>query len=146
MNDETKVINNKYSFIPFGEFGQLIKAIETQDNDVIVPIPCEIIKAGGTIIDKGFNVLRLNFRISTKSKRPINKNICLEFIAGSSFLEIYTRTPLHIRISKKFKVTEIIKLRFCIELVTNSYEVIREMNIQVNKIKNLSILLTLVNL
>ena len=39
MHDETNVISNKYSFITFREFGQLIKAIETQDNAVIVLNP-----------------------------------------------------------------------------------------------------------
>ena len=145
MHDEINVMSNKYSFIPFGELGQLIKAIETQDNAVIVPIPCEIIKVGGTIIDKGLIVLRLIFKICTTSKRPINKKICREFIEGSSFLEIHIRTPQHMRISKKFMVIEIIKLKFCIGLVTNSYEVIVEIITQTNKIKNLSILLILVS-
>ena len=144
MHDETNVMSNKYSLIPFEAFGQLIKAIETQDNAVIVPIPWEIIKVGGTIIDKGLIVLRFIFRICTISKRPINKKICLELIVESSFLEIYKRTPQHIKISKKFTTTAIIKLKFCNGLVTNSYEVIIEMIIQTNKIKNLSILLILV--
>jgi len=146
MHDETNVMSNKYSFIPFNEFGQLIRAIETQDNAVIVPIPCEIIKVGGTIIDKGLIVLRLILRISTISKRPINKKICLEFIVGSSFLEIYRRTPQQIKISKKFMITETIKLKLYIGLVTNSYEVIIEMITQTNIIKKLSILLILVSL
>ena len=145
MHDEINVISNKYSFIPFREFGQLIKAIETQDNAVIVPIPWEIINVGGTIIDRGLIVLRLAFIICTISKKTINKKICLEFIEGSSFLEIYTRTPQHIKISKKFIIAEIIKLRFCIGLVMNSYEVIIEMITHTNKIKNLSICFRLVN-
>ena len=105
IHDVINVMSNKYSFIPYTEFGQLIKAIETQDNAVIVLIPCEIINVGVTIIDKGLIVLKLIFRICTISNRPINKKICLEFIVGSSFLEIYTRTPQHIRISKKFVIT-----------------------------------------
>ena len=145
MHDETNVMSNKYSFIPFGEFGQLMKAIETQDNAVIVPIPCEIIKVGGTIIDKGLKVLILIFRISIKSKRPTNKKICLEFIVGSSFLETYIRTPKQISISKKFIITEIMKLKFCTDSLTNSYEEMKEIIIQTNKIKNLSIFLIFVN-
>ena len=109
MHDEINVMTNKYLFIPYAEFGQLINAIETQDNAVIVLIPCEIINVGMTIIVKGLIVLKLIFRICTMSKRPINKKICLEFIVGSSSLEIYTRTPEHIRISRKFMVTEFIK-------------------------------------
>tara|TARA_B100000212_G_scaffold97230_1_gene71346 strand:+ start:210 stop:683 length:474 start_codon:yes stop_codon:yes gene_type:complete len=145
MHDEKNVINNKNSFIPFAKFGQLIKAIETQDSAVIVPIPCEIINVGGTIIDKGLIVLRFIFRICTMSKSPSNKKICLEFKLVSSFFEIYTRTTQHIRISKKFMINEIIKLKFCICPVKYSYEVIMEMIIQINKIKNLSIFLRLVN-
>ena len=95
-------------------------------------------------MDKGFIVLRFIFRICTISKSPINKKICLEFILGSSFLEIYTRTPQHIRISKKLIINEIMKLKFCIGLVINSYVVIKEMIIQTNKIKKLSILWILV--
>jgi len=102
-------MSNKYSFIPYPEFGQLIKATETQDKAVIVLKPCEIINVGVTIIDKGLIDLKLIFRICTKSKRPINKKICLEFIVGFSFLEIYTRIPEHKRISRKFVATEIIK-------------------------------------
>ena len=109
MHDEINVINNKYSFIQFSAFGQLINAIETQDNAVILLIPCEIINLGGTIIDKGLIVLKLIFRICAISKRKINKKICLEFIVGFSFLEIYTRTLEHIRISRKFMVNGIIK-------------------------------------
>ena len=145
MHDEINVINNKNSFIPFEEFDQLIKAIETQDSAVIVPIPCEIINVGGTIIDKGLIVLRLTLRICTMSKSPSNKKICLEFRLGSSFLEIYTRITQHIRISKKFMINEIIKLKLCIGPLRYSYEVIMEMIIQTNKIKNLSIFLRLVN-
>ena len=97
------------------------------------------------IIDKGLIVLHLIFRICTISKRIINKKICLELIEGSSFLEIYTRIPQHINISKKFKVTKIIKLNLFIGLVINSNEVIKEIIMQTNKIKNLSIFLRLVN-
>ena len=123
-----------------------MKAIETQDNAVIVPIPCEIIKVGGTIIDKGFIALKLIFRICTKSNRPINKKIFLEFIVGSSFLATYIRTPQQIRISKKFMITEIIKLKDSIGSVTNLFEEIIEIIKQKKKIINLSIFLILVNL
>tara|TARA_Y100001978_G_C23440703_1_gene312874 strand:- start:240 stop:515 length:276 start_codon:yes stop_codon:yes gene_type:complete len=88
MHDETNVISNTYLFIMLGEFGQLIKAIETQDNAVIVPIPCEIINVGGTIIDKGLIVFTLIFKICIVSKRTISKKICLESMVGSSLLEI----------------------------------------------------------
>ena len=103
-----------------------MKQIEIQDNAVIVPNPWEIIKAGGIMIDNGLIVLRLIFRIWTKSKRLINKKICLVFIVGSSFLETYIRTPQQIRISKKFVITVIKKIEFCIGLVTSSFEEIIE--------------------
>ena len=66
-------------------------------------------------------------------------------MVGFSFLEIYTRTPQHISISKKFMITEIIKFKLYNGLETISNEVIKEMIIQTKKIKNLSILLILVN-
>ena len=138
MHEETNVISNKYSFIPLKEFGQLIKAIETQDNAVIVPIPWEIINVGGTIMDKGLIVLKLIFRICVKSKKPINKKICLELILGFSFLEINIRIPLQISISKKLIIMENIRLKFWIWRVTNSYEDIIENTIQNDKIKSLS--------
>ena len=122
-----------------------MKAIETQDKAVIVPIPWEIIKVGGTIIDKGLIDVGLIFRKCTVSKRPINKTICLEFIVGASFLEIYKRIPQHINISKKFMISEIIKLKLFICLVTNSYEVVVEIIIKTNKIKNLSIFFKFIN-
>ena len=97
------------------------------------------------MIDKGLIVLRLIFRICTISRSPINKKICLEFIEVASFLEIYTRTPQQIRISKKFMITKIKKLKFWIGLVANSYEVIIEIITQIRKITNLSNFLILVN-
>ena len=44
----------------FTELGQLIKAIDTHVRAVRVPIPWEIIRAGGTIIDKGLKFEKFN--------------------------------------------------------------------------------------
>ena len=118
-----------------------MKAIEIQAKVVIVPNPWEIIKERGTMIGKGLIVLRLIFRICAKSKRLINKKTCLVSIVWSSFLETYTRTPQQIRISKKFIITVLKKIKFCVGLVTSSYEEIIEIIIQITKIRKTSIFL-----
>ena len=97
------------------------------------------------MINKGLVVLKLIFRICTKSKRLINKRTCLVFIVGSSFLETYTRTPQQIRISKKFIITVLKKIKFCIGFVTSSYVEIIEIIIQTIRIRKTSIFVILVN-
>ena len=44
----------------FVESGQFIHAIDTHVRAVNVPMPWEIIRAGGTIIDKGLKVEKFN--------------------------------------------------------------------------------------
>ena len=76
------------------ESGQLRLAIETQAKAVMVPIPWEIIKAGGMIIDKGLNPEPNTFFITwTNNNSEIIKRICLELIFGFSFLETSIKNP-----------------------------------------------------
>ena len=94
MQEQIKVINSKLILISVTEYGQLRLAIETHAREVIVPIPCEIIKAGGTIIDKGLRtVIKVIFVVWAINKRDIIKRICLELIVGFSFLETKIKNP-----------------------------------------------------
>ena len=53
MHAEINVINSKLLFTKLTEPGQFIQAIDTHVRAVRVPMPWEIIRAGGTIIDRG---------------------------------------------------------------------------------------------
>ena len=69
--------------------GQLKLAIDTQVKAVMLPIPWDIINAGGIIIDNGLMVVpKDNFVVCTAKRRVTIKKICLEEIAGFSFFEI----------------------------------------------------------
>ena len=83
-----KVINNKSLLTILTELGQLIQAIETQESAVNVPMPCEIIRAGGTIIDKGLKVVKFNLITWAINNKPRIRIICLALIVGFSFFEI----------------------------------------------------------
>ena len=94
--------NSKLLLISIIESGQLKLAIDTQARAVTVPIPWEIIKAGGTIIDKGLSPDPKIFFIAWTIKRSETINrICLELIVGFSFLETSINKMQLIRISKK---------------------------------------------
>ena len=84
--------------------GQLKLAIDTQAKAVILPIPWDIINAGGIMIDNGLMVeAKANFVACTAKRRVMIKKICLEEIVGFSFFETNIKTPELIRISVKFK-------------------------------------------
>ena len=104
---QIKVIISKLLLIFVNESGQLRLAIETQAKAVIVPIPWEIIKAGGMMIDKGLNPGSNIFFIiwTTNSSEIINK-ICLELMFGFSFLETSIKNPHVNKTSAKFKPQE----------------------------------------
>ena len=73
----------------------------------MLPIPWDIIKAGGIIIDNGLMVeARANFEVCTANKRVMIKKICLEEIAGFSFFETNIKTPELISISVNVKNQE----------------------------------------
>ena len=94
-------------------------AIETQDKAVIVPMPCEIINAGGTINDKGLIDSKFIFIVWTINRRPIIRIICLEVIIGFSFLEIRIKIPQHTSISKNVTTQDKIISTFSSETISN---------------------------
>ena len=93
--------------------GQLKHAIDTQVKAVMLPIPWDIIKAGGIIIDNGLMVgAKANFVTCTAKRRVMIKKICLEEIVGFSFFETNIKTPELIRISVNVKNQEKISAIF----------------------------------
>ena len=73
----------------------------------MVPNPCEIIKAGGTIIDSKLIVEAKNIFITcTVKRREIINIICLEVIVDFSFLETNIKIPQLPSTSKKVKIQE----------------------------------------
>ena len=73
----------------------------------MLPIPWDIINAGGIIIDKGLMVeAKDNFVTWTAKRRVIIKKICLEEIVGFSFLETNIKILEQISISVKVKSQE----------------------------------------
>ncbi len=87
--------------------GQIKLATDTQAKAVMLPIPWDIINAGGIIKDNGLMVeAKANFEACTAKRRVMIKIICLEEIAGFSFLETNTRSPELISASEKVKSQE----------------------------------------
>jgi len=87
----------------------------------MLPIPWDIIKAGGIIIDSGLIVeAKANFKTCTNKRRVMIKIICLEEIVGFSFFETNIKIPELISASVKLqiqeKVSEIFKgeMRSCL--------------------------------
>ena len=79
----------------------------------MLPIPWDIIKAGGIIIDNGLMFeAKANFMACTAKRREIIKMICLEEIVGFSFFETNIKTPELISISVKAKSQEKISAIF----------------------------------
>jgi hypothetical protein len=73
----------------------------------MLPIPWDIIKAGGIIIDNGLMVeAKTNFMACTAKRREIIKMICLEEIVGFSFFETNIKIPELKSISVKVKSHE----------------------------------------
>ena len=85
---QTNKIKNKLLLIATVGSGQIKLAIDTQAKAVMLPIPWDIINAGGIIIDNGLIVeAKANFEACNARRRVIIKIICLEEIVGFSFLE-----------------------------------------------------------
>ena len=79
----------------------------------MVPIPWDIINAGGIIIDNGLIVeAKTNFVACTAKRRVRIKKICLEEIVGFSFFETNINIPQLISISVKVKNQEEISEKF----------------------------------
>ena len=120
IDAQTNEINNKLLFIEIALSGQLRLAIDTQAKAVMLPIPWDIIKAGGMIIDKGLMVeAKASFVNWTAKRRVMIKIICLEVILGFSFLETNIKIPELISASEKLKNQEKIFERFKGEIRSN---------------------------
>ena len=94
--------------------GQLRLAIDTHVKAVMLPIPWDIINAGGIIKDKGLMVkLKANFKACTAKRKVISKIICLEEIVGFSFFEtsikIAELISTSVKIKSQEKMSEIVK-------------------------------------
>ena len=85
---QTNKIKNKLLLIVTDGSGQLRVATDTQANAVMLPIPWDIINAGGIIIENGLIFeAKANFVACTAKRREMIKIICLEEIVGFSFCE-----------------------------------------------------------
>ena len=104
---QINVMSSKLLLIFTIESGQLKLAIETQAKAVMVPIPWEIIKEGGTIIERGLNPdPNIFFIIWTINSIEIINKICLALMFGFSFLETSIKNPQVNKTSAKFKPQE----------------------------------------
>ena len=113
MEAQTNEIKNKLLLNELKESGQFKLAIDTQAKAVILPIPCEIIKAGGTRIDSELMVeTKVIFIVCTAKSNVIIKIICLDVVVGFSFFETNIRIQQLIKTSKKVKSHEIISDEF----------------------------------
>ena len=101
MQAQVKVINNISLLTELIEPGQFMHAIDTQVREVKVPIPCEIIRAGGIIIDNGLKFEKFNFIAWAINNKPRIRSICLALIVGFSLFEIKINTEQQKRISIK---------------------------------------------
>ena len=86
-------------------------AIDTQTNAVMLPIPWDIINAGGIIKDNGLMVeAKANFEACTAKRRVTIKIICLEEIVGFSFfdtkIKIQELTNASVKVKSQEKITE----------------------------------------
>ena len=73
----------------------------------MLPIPWDIINAGGIIIDNGLMLeAKANFEAWTTKSRVMIKIICLEEIVGFSFFETNIKIQELIRTSVKVKSQE----------------------------------------
>ena len=100
--------------------GQLRLAIETQARAVMLPMPWDIINAGGIIIDKGLMVeAKNNLEAWAVKRRVMIKIICLDVIVGFSFLEINIKIQELINTSIKFTSQEKISEEFKGEIRSN---------------------------
>ena len=117
---QTNKIKNKLLFMSTVGSGQLKLAIDTQANAVMLPIPWDIINAGGIIIDNGLMVeAKANFVTCTAKRRLMIRKICLEEIVGFSFFETNIKTPQLISISVKVQNQEKISAKFKGEIRSN---------------------------
>ena len=104
---KTNKIKNILLLITISGSGQIKLAIDTQAKAVMLPIPWDIINAGGIMIANGLMVeAKANFVTCTAKRRVMIKKICLDEIVGFSFFETKIKTPELISISVKLKNQE----------------------------------------
>ena len=100
--------------------GQKRLAIDTQAKAVMLPIPWDIINAGGIIIDNGLMVeAKANLEACTAKSRVMIKIICLEVIFAFSFLETNIKIPELISASVKLQIQEKVSEIFKGEIRSN---------------------------
>ena len=117
---QTNKIKNKLLLITIAGSGQIRLAIDTQAKAVILPIPWDIINAGGIIIENGLMVeAKDNLKTCTNKRRVKIKMICLEEIVGFSFFESNIKIPELISASVKVKSQEKISTIFKGEIRSN---------------------------
>ena len=117
---QTNKIKNKLLLITIAGSGQIRLAIDTQAKAVILPIPWDIINAGGIIIENGLMVeAKANLKTCTTKRRVKIKMICLEEIVGFSFFESNIKIPELISASAKVKSQEKISKIFKGEIRSN---------------------------
>ena len=110
---QTNKIKNKLLLIKISWSGQVRLAIDTQAKAVILPIPWDIINAGGIIIENGLMFeAKANLKTCTTKRRVKIKMICLEEIVGFSFFESNIKIPELISASVKVKSQEKISAIF----------------------------------
>ena len=86
----------------------------------MLPIPWDIINAGGIIIDNKLVFdAKINLKAWTARRRVMIKIICLEVIVGFSFLDIDIKIKQLIIASEKFKSQEKISDIFKGETISN---------------------------
>ena len=137
---QTNRIKNKLIFIVTDGSGQIRLAIDTQVKAVMLPIPWDIIKAGGIIIDNGLVVeAKANFEACDAKRRVMIKIICLEEIVGFSFFETKIKIQELISASVKVKTQEKKSEIFKGEIRSNLNEEIIEIKMHIKKIIRLSI-------
>jgi len=86
----------------------------------MLPIACDIINAGGIIIDNGLIVEpKPIFEACTAKRRVMSKIICLDEIVGFSFLETIIKIQELIIASVKVKRHEKISVIFKGEIISN---------------------------
>ena len=117
---QTNKIRNKLLLIANADPGQLRLAIDTQAKAVMLPIPWDIINAGGIIMHNGLMFeAKTNFEAWTDKRRVMSKIICLEEMVGFSFLETNIKIPELISVSVKVKSQETISEIFKGEIRSN---------------------------
>ena len=89
-------------------------AIDTQTKAVMLPIPWDIINAGGIIKDNGLMVApKANFEACTAKRRVTIKIICLEEIVGFSFfdtmIKIQELTNASVKVKSQEKISDMLK-------------------------------------